>query len=157
MSDSLPNDVSLSMYAIGEPRNNDLRVVVMEAKPGREPVQTDLGLATPIRPDETCRAHEIVWSGYVAYNVRNESYFQAEPGEALGGPPLAARTASAYLAYVRASTFATDDYPGVLTHWRLYLEQHCIDVVGVDPPEIRLMTADETAAILADITERRAG
>ncbi|CAN7519744.1 hypothetical protein [Caulobacter sp. LjRoot300] len=152
MSDSLPNDVSLSMYAIGEPRNNDLRVVVMEAKPASEPVQAVLGLATPIRPDETCRAYEIVWSGYVAYNVRNESYFQAEPGEALGGPPLAVRTASAYLAHVRASTFATDDYPGVLTHWRLYLEWHCLDVVGVDPPEIRLMTADETVAILAEFS-----
>jgi hypothetical protein len=155
MSNSLPSDVSLSLHALGEPRNNDLRVVVLEAKPASEPVQTVLGLATPIAPDETCRAYEIVWSAYVAYNVRNERYFRAEPGEALGGPPLAVRTASAYLAHVRASTFATDDYPGGLTHWRLYLEWHCIDVVGVDPPEIRLMTADETAAILADIAERR--
>jgi hypothetical protein len=155
MSDSLPSDVSLSMCAIGEPRNNDLRVVVLEAKPASEPVQTVLGLATPIAPDETCRAYEIVWSGYVAYSVRNESYFRAEAGEALGGPPLAVRTASAYLAYVRASTFATDDYPGVLTHWRLYLEWHCLDVVSVDPPEIRLMSADETAAILADVTQPR--
>jgi hypothetical protein len=44
---------------------------------------------------------------------------------------------------------------GVLTHWRLYLEWHCLDVVSVDPPEIRLMTADETAAILTDVTRPR--
>lgn len=149
MNDSLPSGVSLWLRAIGEPRDNDLRVVVVEAKPGREPVETALGQATPIAPDETCRAYEILWIHYVAYGVRNESYFQAEPGETLGGPPLVARTASAYLAYVGASTFATDDYPGVLTHWRLYLERHCIDVVCVDPPEVRRMTAEETAAILA--------
>ncbi|HWU14303.1 MAG TPA: hypothetical protein VN157_09870 [Caulobacter sp.] len=149
MSESLPNDVSLWLCAIGEPRNNDLRVVVVEAKPGREPVQTVLGQATPIAPDETSRAYEIYWSRYVAYSVRNESYFHAEPGEVLGGPPLNVRTASAYLAYVRASTFAADDHPGVLTHWQLYLEHHCIDVVTVDPPEIRSMTAEEAAAILA--------
>jgi hypothetical protein len=149
MTDSLPNDVSLWMCAIGEPRNNDLRVIVMEAKRGREPVRTVLGPATPISPDDTSRAYEIIWSDYVAYNVRNERYFQPEPGEVLGGAPLAVRTSSAYLAYVSASTFATDDYPGVLTHWRLYLEWHCLDVVGVDPPNVRLMSAAETADILA--------
>jgi hypothetical protein len=151
MTDSLPSDVSLWMCAIDEPRTNDLRVVVLEGKPGPEPVETDFGPATPIRPDAISRAYEIVWSQYVAYNVRNESYFRSEPGEVLSGQPLAVRTASAYLAYVQASTFATDDYPGVLTHWRLYLEWHCIDVVSVDPPDIRLMTAEETAAILAAI------
>ncbi len=149
MTDNLPSDVSLWMCAIGEPRNNDLRVVVVEAKPGREPVRTELGPATPISPDDTSRAYEIVWSHYVAYNVRNESYFRPEPSEALGDPPLAVRTASAYLAYVGASTFATDDYPGVLTHWRLYLEWHCLDVVGVDPPSVRLMSSAETAEVLA--------
>lgn len=150
MSDSLPNDVSLWMCAIGEPRANDLRVVVVEAKLGSEPVQTALGPANPIAPDSASRAHEIVWSHYVAYNVRNESYFRPEPGEVLGGPPLDVRTSSAYLAYIAASTFATNDYPGVLSHWRLYLERHCIDVVSVDPPVVRLMDTAETALILAE-------
>lgn len=134
---------------MGEPRTNDLRVVVAEAKRGSEPVETELGLATPIRPDITSRVYEIVWSNYVAYNVRNESYFRPEDGEVLGGPPLDVRTSSAYLAYVAASTFATNDYPGVLSHWRLYLEWHCIDVVSVDPPTVRLMDVAETALILA--------
>jgi hypothetical protein len=150
MSDSLPSDVSFWLCAIDEPRTNDLRVIVIEAKPGPGLVETDLGPATPIRPDSVSRAYEIVWSQYVAYNVRNESYFQPEPGEVLGGPSLAVRTASAYLTYVSASTFATNDYPGVLTHWRLYLEWHCVDVVSVDPPTVRLLSAAETPALLAD-------
>jgi hypothetical protein len=150
MTDSLPSGVSLWMCAIGEPRNNDLRVIVVEAKPAPDPEETELGPATPIRPDGASRVYEIVWGGYVAYNVRNESYFSPEPGEELGGPPLAVRRSSAYLAYVSASTFAADDYPGVLTHWRLYLEWHCLDVVSVDPPTIRLLGPEETAPLLAD-------
>lgn len=150
MNDSLPSDAILWMCAIGEPRTNDLRVVVAEAKRGSEPVETEFGLATPIRPDLTSQVYEVVWSNYVAYNVRNETYFQPEPGEVLGGPPLDVRTSSAYLTYIAASTFATNDYPGVLSHWRLYLEWHCIDVVSVDAPSVRSMDAVEAALILAE-------
>ena len=125
--------------SIGEPSNNDLRVVVVEGKAQPDPVPSPhpLGAGFPVEPDATCKAYELIWWGYVAYSVRNESYFQQEQGEALGERLFGLRTRSAYLDYLARSTFATADYPGPLSHWFLYAEHHCLDVVSVDPPEVR--------------------
>ncbi|MDQ0462497.1 hypothetical protein QO010_000245 [Caulobacter ginsengisoli] len=136
--------VSLLLEDIGEPAENDLRIVVVEAKPGA-PEMTEVGEARPVKPDETSRRFELIWYCYVAYVVRNESYARVD-GEALGDDRLQIRTNSAFLAYVAAATLATDDYPGPLTHWSLYTEWQCIDVVSVDPPEIRLLPASEASA-----------
>jgi hypothetical protein len=69
---------SLWLVSITEPSNNDLRLVVTEARAGPEPTQTELGLATPIRPDQNSRTFELTWYAYVGYSVRNESFFRPE-------------------------------------------------------------------------------
>lgn len=146
--DVTPN-CSLWLADIGEPRNNDLRVVVVEASREPEPRQTALGLATRVRPAAGVRAFEITWYAYVAYGVRNESYFRAEEGEQPGPHQLATRKDSAFLSYVAATTFAKDDFPGPLIHWSLHTDWHCIDVVGVDAPEVRQLEPPEVATLLA--------
>ena len=139
---------SLWLADIGEPSNNDLRVVVLEARGAPKPEETIVGPATRIRPDEKSRGFELIWYGYVAYGIRNESYFRRETGEALSGHQLAVRTNSAFLSYVATTTFATDDYPGKLTHWSLYTDWHCIDVVGPEPPQVRQLDLAETGRYL---------
>lgn len=100
---------------------------------------TELGEAFRVAPDQTSRVFELIWRGYVAYCVRNESYFRPEDGEMIGPDRLQVRSNTAFLAYVAATTFAADDFPGPLTHWALYMDWHCIDVVSVEPPEVRLL------------------
>ena len=139
---------SLWLADIGEPSNNELRVVVLEARPAPQPEQTLLGKAYPVRPDEKSRGFELIWDGYVAYSVRNESYFLREGGETLGHD-LHKRTDSAFLNYVKTTTFATDDHPGPLTHWSLYTDWHCIDVVSAEPPQVRRLDASATAKYVA--------
>jgi hypothetical protein len=128
--------ISLFLTEIGEPSNNDLRLVVAEGIAG--PLEnTQFGEARRIAPDETSRVFELIWCRYVAYSVRNESFTSLKEGEEPPEDMLTTRTNSAYLDYVKAATFASDDYPGPLTHWSLYTEWHCIDVVSDKPPEIR--------------------
>lgn len=128
--------------AIREGSNNDLSVVVVEGKAG-EPVPTMFGPASPIGPQKTSRAFALTWWEYVAYGVRNESFFKWEDGETLQSRWFGTRTDSAYLRYVADSTFATDHYPGGLTHWFLYGSHHCIDVVATQPPEIVEVPIDQ--------------
>jgi hypothetical protein len=132
---SLPRLDHMFVASISEVSNNDLRVVVVEGRRNQTPTETEMGLAFPVKPDETCRAFRITWWGYVAYAVRNESYFRREEGEP-DYRPLGVRTESAFLRYVAQTTFASDDYPGQLAHWVLYTEWHCIDVVSNIAPEV---------------------
>lgn len=147
---SIRTEHSLLLVDIREPRNNDLRLTIIEALPGPELVETQLGPATPIRPAQTSRGFEITWYMYVAYAVRNESYFRREDGEPLMSTErIEVKKKTAFLDYVAATTIATDDHPGPLTHWAIYTEWHCIDVVGVDPPEVRQLSPSEIAGYLS--------
>lgn len=144
----LSRDSSLLLVKIGEPSSNDLRLILVEAKPQSTVVVTELGLANPIEPDQTSRGFELTWWRYVAYSVRNESYFSREDGADFSPGLIGTATNSAYLAYVRATTFASNDYPGPLTHWFVNTEWHCVDVISDTPPEIRELTPEQTARAL---------
>lgn len=99
---------SLLLAHIGEPSNNDLRVVVIEDSSHGAPVQTDVGLATPVRPSDLSRGYELTWWRYVAYGVRNESYFRPESSEKLGQGLFGTRSDTAFRGYVSTATFAAD-------------------------------------------------
>lgn len=141
---------TLLLVDIGEIGNNNLRLVVLEASPTSDTEMTVLGPATAMRPDQSSEAFELVWYGYVAFNVCNESYAGSEERETKKLGRLATHTNSAYLRYLAASTLASDDYPGKLVHWSINTEWHCVDVVSVEPPEIRKLTASEVARYLED-------
>lgn len=147
----LSSHSTLILAEISEPTTNDLRLVVVEAKPQNMTVETTLGRAHPVLPDASSRAFELTWWRYVAYAVRNESYWKQESGEPSPSGRFGFRRDSAFLAYVAASTFATDDYPGPLAHWFLNSEWHCVDVASDTGPEIRELTTDELMRALAGL------
>ena len=135
--------LDLYLTEIGEPADNDLRVVVLKAD-GRGPIEsTAVGEARRILPSEACPAFELIWYDYVAYAVRSESYARFEDGEIPSEDSFKVRSASAFLAYVKATTFATNNSPGPLIHWSLDTLNHCLDVVSATPPEVRLLDSPE--------------
>ena len=150
----LPSGSSLLLVRIGEPSNNDLRLVLLEMKTQPAVVDTEFGAAHPVEPDETSRGFELTWWCYLGYSIRNESYFKPEDGAASGPGPVGTVTNSAYLAYIAATTFATNDYPGPLTHWFVDTQWHCIDVVSDSPPEVRELEATEVLTLLEDDRSR---
>lgn len=133
----------LYLTEIGEPSDNVLRVVVLEARDRGEVVETEVGPARCMAFGSTSRAFELIWESYVAYAVRDESHARLEDGETRSGDSLHTRDRSAFLDYVRKATSATDAHPGPITHWTLDTLNHSLDVVAVEGPSVRVMARSE--------------
>ncbi|MDB5707614.1 MAG: hypothetical protein JWN66_4730 [Sphingomonas bacterium] len=133
--------LNLFMTEIGEPEENTLRVVVTEGELGDltsvDMAGTEISGARPIEMGPDSRKFEFYWDSYIAYVVRNESYWKKETGEAEFSSHFYSRTTSAFLDYVAATTFASEDYPGPMTHWALDTLNHCLAVVGIEAPRLR--------------------
>jgi hypothetical protein len=132
---------------IGEPSDNVLRIVVIEAGAQGPAQSTLVGEAVPILPLPDAVPLELVWEHYIAYAVRNESYAKAED-RATWSPPvsqLIERRNSAFLDFLMRTTIASDEFPGPLRHWELTCLNHVIDVVSTSEPLIALRRAHEPA------------
>lgn len=125
---------------IGEPAENRLRIVVAEGLLGKSAKidieGVDLGEGRPILVTDESRSYELHWDNYVAYSVRNESFWKEEKSELPRSGMLERRFNSAFFRYVSETTFADDEYPGPLEHWSLTTLNHCVDVVSVGPPRV---------------------
>ncbi|MDH4987911.1 hypothetical protein QEZ47_20795 [Aminobacter anthyllidis] len=125
------------LQEIGEPEANVLRVVVAEAS-AQENATTVPGtdiIARPVTPVTNEQSWQLTWDSYVAYAVRNESYWQSDSRPDCDDR-LLVRSQSAFLDFVGASTFASDDFPGKYSHWELICADHVIDVVSTSGPYI---------------------
>jgi hypothetical protein len=142
---------SLWLAEIGEPHTNDLRVVAIEVSASTQPEEAIVGPAFAVLPNQNSRVFELIWNGYAGYSVRNESFFRSEDEDQSNGP-LFRRRDTAFPRYLAATTFATDEYPGTMDHWSLYTDGHCVDVVSVDPPEIRELPDDEARDWIARLS-----
>lgn len=132
--------LNLYITEIGEPSDNELRVVVTEGLLGEATTMgvagVNLGEVRPIAITEKSRSFEVYWDNYVAYAVRNESFWKAEKGEPSLVNNLERRFDSAFQRYVFETTFADDEYPGRLEHWSLSTLNHIVDVISVGPPDV---------------------
>ena len=137
-------NLNLYLTAIGEPACNELRIVVAEGLLGEltkiDVAGVDVGEGRPIEIMAESRSYEISWDNYVAYVVRNESFWKAEKREPAFTKHLERRFDTAFMRYIRDVTFADDEYPGPLEHWYLATLNHCVDVVSVGPPHVLPIT-----------------
>jgi hypothetical protein len=131
---------------ISEPEENVLRLVLQEAEASLETVSQKIGGTVienlhPVEPTERSRTFDLRWKQYVAYGVRNESFAsQPDTSEvAMSGRLLRVYSKSHFLDYVSRATFATKDYPGPYTHICIFSENHVIDVISTQVPEIRIL------------------
>ena len=144
-------NLNLYLTEIGEPSDNRLRIVVGEGLLGAseriKAAGVDLGEGRPIVLTGESRFFELNWDDYVAYAVRNESFWAAEPEEPPFVKHLSRRFNSAFLQFVSTTTFADDDYPGPLQHWALATLNHCVDVVSVQPPRVVAINIPAVAGV----------
>lgn len=134
----------LFLNSIGEPEENALRLELLEAvtlcdpeaevRPLNESLERGLPLGSPIRHVTGCRLFTLDWSDYVAYSVRNESYVTTDEYEVFEGRNLVKYTKSRYLDFVEQTTFASDSYPGPMTHWGVFCLNHIVDIVSCSEP-----------------------
>lgn len=93
----------------------------------------------PIEPDATCRLFRVVFDRrhMVSYSVLNESYGRyPEPPEQFTGKLLRVFSWSHLLEFIRGTTHASDESPGVLQHYQIACLNHVIDVICTAPPTI---------------------
>lgn len=140
----------LYLNEIGEPNDNELRIVLGEAVSGQAYSQAKIAEeqlpelrqilenARPIIHGKGCRIFELIWPSYIAYSVRNESFTTVDEEEVGDGRLFVEYAASKYLDFVNAATFADASYPGPFKHWGLNCLNHIIDVVSIDAPIIQV-------------------
>ena len=156
MATSFPDGLlNVFVTEIGERGQNKLRIVIAEGI--RQPIPAiefaglDMGPGHSIDVTDDSRRFELVWDQYVAYAVRNESFWKPELGQPDMAKHLEQRYDTAFLQFVSQTTFADDGYPGPLQHWTLNTHTHCVDVVSVDPPHLRAI--DPTGGFLITRSE----
>ena len=134
--------LNLYLTEMHEPFDGAIRLVVTEAELGAaENIQiggADFGEGQPIVISDDSRRFEILWNSYVTYAVCNESYRTAEASEIFVSH-FRQHFKSAFLHYVSSTTLADAIHPGKLQHWELITLNHCVDVVSMDAPSIRLI------------------
>jgi hypothetical protein len=135
----------LYLREMGEPRDNQLRVVVEEAGTDPSPEsRTIAGVAFTelhaIESNENSRLFEIIWEHCIAYNVMNESYARVDDYDvAQSGKLMRIYSKSRFLDYLTLATIASEDYPGPFKHYGLICLNHVIDVACSTPPTINLL------------------
>lgn len=145
----------LFLRDLAEPEANALRIVLEEARPGRQVDAHDTAAASRMPELEPllhgaqsvvhgpgCRVFELSWAHYVAYAVLNESYLRAAPDEVGEGRQLVRYRQSRFLEYVHVGTNAPTLHPRPYQHWRLFCGDHIIDVVAAEEPQVRVMSRD---------------
>jgi len=141
---SLNSCHSLFLEEIGEPQENVLRLLLLEAQHGDEAESMQVGGATikdlhRVQPTVRSRTFELIWHQYIVYAVTNESFGRPHGEEAEGsGRLLRHYSQSPLLDYVARTTVATKDYPGPYTHVRILSENHIVDVVSTGIPSLHV-------------------
>lgn len=144
----------LYLHELSEPEENQLRLVLYEAKIGAAASQATLDAepnseircllseSKSIEHGPGCKIFEINWSSYIAYSVLNESYALPEPDTSVGTGRLFVKyTKSVYLDYLSRVTFADSTFPGPFKHWAVYCLNHCVDVASTADPTIEVKHA----------------
>jgi len=119
-----------------------LQLVVQEGLPVGPPEAIKVGGVTipdctRIEATQGSKVFEIVWRRYVGYSVLNESFAAVSNEELYEGTQFRIYSKSRFIEYMSRATFASDEYPGPVRHYGIACEDHVIDVLSVEPPEIR--------------------
>lgn len=130
----------LWLREMGETSRQGLRLLVEEGRASPKINAIDLAGVTleahPVKP--TGQVFEITWNSYIAYCVRNESYCAVPADEDLAvGKRFRIYRKSHFLNFIGCATVACTEYPGPFAHFGICCEDHVIDVISVDEPEIR--------------------
>ncbi len=140
----------LFLRELEEQNGSRLRVLVQEASAREEVVSRCVAgtLITglhPVTSDDRSRVFEILWNSYVAYLVTNESFARCDaPDELRVGQMMRVYSKSHFLEYIKHSTQASDEYPGHLFHFALVCENHIVDVVATEAPQVRRIKPRDT-------------
>jgi len=137
--EELDKQKNLLLTNIFEPEENSLQLEISVTK--LDDLKeltingTDFGLATEIINDNT-NIFKIVFQSYIGYSVINESYDDNGLNEIYKGKSFRIYDKSNFLNYLKSETFATHEYPGKFSHYKIITLNHTINVASQEKPII---------------------
>jgi hypothetical protein len=132
----------LFLVDLREVGHNTLHVQVAEGRPVGPPksvkvANTEISDCTAIEITDESRVFEIIWQGYVGYSVLNESYATPSDEDRGEGNRFGIYSKSRFIQFMSEATFAYDDDPGPMRHYRVGCEDQILHVLAVAPPTVR--------------------
>jgi hypothetical protein len=132
---------NLFLRELIEPGNESIRLIVQAGHENVDAISLEIAGVMfsdcrRVESNQYSPTWEIVWSQYVAYAVRNESFVTKDDSEAFTGDRVRFYSESHFLNYISRSTFATNAFPGPMQHIEVLCENQIIDVVATIQPEI---------------------
>lgn len=133
------------VLSVNDDEDNKLTIVIAlpvpaEDQPGYEDNRINgiLSDAVMVTADKA-RVYEICFDTYIIYQCRNESYTTYEPDEIINGKYLVIYERSKLLEYYQDVIFDKDydDEKADRKHYGIFTENHIIDVISNQPPEIK--------------------
>jgi hypothetical protein len=141
----------LYLTEVGEPEDNVLRLVIVEARIGRDSDSRQIdelvgpaSTTSPIVVDDTTAAYEVIFEQYIAYAVLNETFTIWDDAERFEGNLFRIYSESKFLAYVGAGTIASADDPGPFKHYGVVCLNHIVEVASTVTPSIRMLRRSRT-------------
>lgn len=142
----------LYLKSIWEPSDNQLGILIEEARAGRETtLELDGGnIHWPARKIEStsdCRLFEIRWKNYVGYSVQNESYALPDKKEVFLGNLFCLYEKSNFLDYTRQTTYSIAEEPSPILHIGIHCLNHELDVIATSVPEIARLRSPQIPVV----------
>jgi hypothetical protein len=127
---------------IYEPEENTLRLLFSRSRTNKAPETITIGEIEikntySIDVDETLPLIQMDFEWYIGYSIRNESYTSWDNYEEFEGKIFRIYSKSRYLDFIKAGTFASEDYPGPFKHYGISCLNHVVDVASVSEPIIK--------------------
>ena len=129
-----------------EPADNQLQIVIEEAKAGRAVPDVDVGGVKigkgdlrAIESDETCHRFKLSLKDYVGYSVINETTAAGDPAKNYIGRLLRLYTESHFLDYLKSQSDLFSVFTGTYLHLEICCLNHVINVVSKTIPLIEMM------------------
>lgn len=132
----------ISFSGMKETDVNSLRLYINRCKTSEEAEDIVIGERVikdsfRVMLDDTLPTIQIEFETYIGYSIRNESYTVWDSEEVFEGKLFRIYSKSKYLDFIKASTIATEDYPGPFVHYELVCLDHIIDIVSVSKPIVK--------------------
>ncbi len=111
------------------------------SSPADEAFNEIMANAQAIKPGPSDRVIEMTWEQPVSYAVTDESFADLErDGQTADGRVARIVQNSWFDDFVKASTWADDNFPGQLRHYSIVTNNHCVNVISAKEPKLKLVS-----------------
>ncbi len=140
--EKINNHKYLYLTEIGEPEENELRLLIEEGQVTGPIKNVQVGKVeiegcSEIKITEDSCVYEVHFESYIGYSVLNESFTSGDDSENYEGHLFRIYSRSHFIDYLKKASFADDDYPGTYKHYGFVCSNHIVHIASIKEPNIK--------------------